>query len=128
MKIDHLLWSLGYCKHKSLVKQWLKVNNVTARYFNPNKILNPAEDVVPSNILINGNPLPYIPPVTIIMNKPSDYVCSRERDVKDAKIVFDLLPIELSHNLNEPLSVAGRLDKDSTGLILLTQDGEYSKF
>src|SRR3990167_9874353 len=56
---------------------------------------------------------------TIILNKPVGYVCSR--DGQGSKTIYDLLPAEL-HNLKP----VGRLDKDSSGLLLLTNDGELA--
>lgn len=54
--------------------------------------------------------------MTIILNKPPGYVCSREG--QGSQTVYELLPPEL-----HVLKTVGRLDKDSSGLILLTNDG-----
>lgn len=56
---------------------------------------------------------------TIMLNKPVGYVCSRTG--QGSKTVYELLPREL-HNLKP----VGRLDKDSTGLLLMTNDGELA--
>ena len=56
----------------------------------------------------------------IAMNKPVGYVCSRKRQ-GDAPTIFELLPEEL-----RDLKTVGRLDKDSSGLILLTNDGDFA--
>lgn len=53
-------------------------------------------------------------------NKPIGYVCSR-RAQGDAKTIYELLPKKY-HNLKS----VGRLDKDSSGLILLTNDGDFA--
>lgn len=53
---------------------------------------------------------------TILLNKPVGYVVSREG--QGSKTIYDLLPVELHH-----LKPIGRLDKDSSGLLLLTSDG-----
>jgi len=53
---------------------------------------------------------------TILLNKPVGYVVSR--DGQGSKTIYDLLPAELHH-----LKPVGRLDKDSSGLLLLTDDG-----
>ncbi len=58
-------------------------------------------------------------PQTIVLNKPVGYVCSRAG--QGSKTVYDLLPQEL-HYLNP----VGRLDKDSSGLLLLTNDGDLA--
>lgn len=56
---------------------------------------------------------------TIVLNKPIGYVCSR--DGQGSKTVYDLLPKEYHH-----LKPVGRLDKDSSGLLLLTNDGDLA--
>ena len=55
-------------------------------------------------------------PLIIILNKPVGYVCSRNG--QGGKTIYDLLPPEL-----RMLKPVGRLDKDSSGLLLLTNDG-----
>jgi 23S rRNA pseudouridine2605 synthase len=56
---------------------------------------------------------------TVMLNKPAGYVCSR--DGQGSRTIYDLLPADLHH-----LKPVGRLDKDSSGLILLTDDGELA--
>jgi len=58
--------------------------------------------------------------VTIIMNKPVGYVVSR--DGQGSQTIYDILP-EQYHTL-KPI---GRLDKDSSGLLLLTNDGQLAQ-
>ncbi|HEY5268601.1 MAG TPA: pseudouridine synthase [Candidatus Saccharimonadales bacterium] len=53
---------------------------------------------------------------TILLNKPVGYVCSR--DGQGSRTIYDLMPSEYKQ-----LKSVGRLDKDSSGLILLTDDG-----
>ncbi len=57
--------------------------------------------------------------LTLIMNKPIGYVCSREG--QGSKTVYELLPGRFSH-----LNCVGRLDKDSSGLLMFTNDGELA--
>ncbi len=54
----------------------------------------------------------------IALNKPTGYVTTRD-DPRGRRTVYDLIPEELHH-----LFHVGRLDRDSTGIILLTNDGE----
>lgn len=56
---------------------------------------------------------------TVILNKPVGYVVSR--DGQGSRTIYELLPPELHH-----LKPVGRLDKDSSGLLLLTNDGELA--
>jgi len=57
--------------------------------------------------------------VTILLNKPVGYVCSRNG--QGSKTIYDLIPDELHH-----LKPVGRLDKDSSGLLLMTNDGKLA--
>lgn len=54
------------------------------------------------------------------MNKPVGYVCSRRAQGR-APTIYDLLPSKL-----RTLKTVGRLDKDSSGLVLLTNDGDFA--
>ena len=57
--------------------------------------------------------------ITIVLNKPQGYVCSRNG--QGSKTVFELLPENLVH-----LNYVGRLDKESTGLLVMTNDGQLA--
>ena len=58
--------------------------------------------------------------VYLALNKPSGYVCSRRRQ-GDTPTMYELLPEKY-----QSLKSVGRLDKDSSGLILLTNDGDFA--
>lgn len=58
--------------------------------------------------------------ITIMLNKPVGYVCSRNG--QGGKTIYDLLPPEYKN-----LKPVGRLDKDSSGLLLLTNDGQLAQ-
>ena len=58
--------------------------------------------------------------IYLAMNKPVGYVCSR-RAQGDAPTIYELLPKEY-----QKLKTVGRLDKDSSGVILLTNDGDFA--
>jgi len=65
---------------------------------------------------------PITPPVnslTIALNKPVGFVCSR--DGQGSQTIYDLLPSNMHH-----LKPVGRLDKDSSGLLLMTTDGQLA--
>lgn len=72
------------------------------------------------NVILDGKALDAPEsPQTIMLNKPAGYVCSR--DGQGSKTIYDLLPHELHR-----LKPVGRLDKDSSGLLLLTNDGKLA--
>ena len=56
----------------------------------------------------------------VILNKPVGYLCSR-RSQGGVPTIFDLLPEQY-----RPLKPVGRLDKDSSGILLLTNDGDFA--
>lgn len=72
-------------------------------------------------ITVDGKPIENTQQHTyILLNKPIGYVCSRRKQ-GDNETIYTLLPPELHH-----LKLVGRLDKDSSGLILLTNDGDFA--
>lgn len=79
--------------------------------------IDPEKD----EITVNGKPVRYSAFVYIMLYKPSG-VLTATRDSR-AETVLDLLPPELKRR---DLFPAGRLDKDTTGLLVLTNDGEYA--
>ena len=80
-----------------------------------------AGPVQQPKIRYNGKPVPFDVSYTYLaLNKPIGYVCSRRAQGK-APTIYDLLPKKY-HNLK----TVGRLDKDSSGLILLTNDGNFA--
>lgn len=72
-------------------------------------------------IALDGCSIAYQRYFYIMLHKPSGYVCAN-RDSK-SKTVFDLLPAEYQ---KKDLFVCGRLDKDTTGLVLITNNGELA--
>lgn len=74
--------------------------------------INDKVSVNGKKITNSGNPT-----ITIKLNKPAGYVCSR--DGQGSPTIYELLPKELQH-----LNYAGRLDKDSSGLLVMTNDGD----
>ena len=84
---------------------------------------NPATIVKPSDrITLNGKEIESAPELVYIMlNKPRGYVCTNE-DIHAKKKAVDL--IRLRNEVR--LFSAGRLDKDSEGLIIFTNDGKFA--
>jgi 16S rRNA pseudouridine516 synthase len=76
--------------------------------------------VVPhENIRVDDEPLDPPPGLVLMLNKPPGVTCSRK---DPGRVVYDLLPPRF--NVRTPaLSSVGRLDRDTTGLLLFTDDG-----
>lgn len=72
-------------------------------------------------VTLDGIPLEPIPHSYALLYKPVGYITSRHRQGKTPTI-YELLPQEIHH-----LKPVGRLDKDSCGLLLLTNDGELTQ-
>ena len=72
-------------------------------------------------ITLDGAALSYRRFVYYMMNKPAGVVCATED--KSERTVLDILPPALRRSGIFP---AGRLDKDTTGLLILTDDGDYA--
>ena len=60
--------------------------------------------------------------MSIAINKPKGYTCSNHDEFAD-RLIFELLPHQASTN---PSFCAGRLDVDSEGLVILTNDGSLA--
>ncbi len=85
------------------------------------KAIDRKVDPDKDEITLDGKPVSYREYLYIMMNKPAGYV-SATRD-RDEKTVLELLPEEYRRSSVAP---AGRLDKDTTGLLILTDDGAFA--
>lgn len=116
MKLVKHLANLGYGSRKEV--QWL---------FREGRITNAAGEVLYADdpldhddVRVDGQPLDPAPGLLLVLHKPTGYTCS----TRDAgRLVYDLLPPRF--RLRQPvLSNVGRLDRDTSGLLLLTDDGQ----
>jgi len=116
MKLVKLLANLGYGSRKE-VERLIKSGAVTDAEGN---VLDERKLPPHDQIRFKGEPLDQLSPLTIVLNKPDGYTCSTE---DPDSTVYDLLPPRFQHR-NPGLSSVGRLDKDTTGLLLMTDDGQ----
>ena len=119
MRLDKLLANMGFGSRKD-VKALLKQKRVTVNgeiETRHNRHVEPNED----QIFVDDQEVVYRPYIYLMMNKPQGYVSATE-DMKD-KTVIDLLTDEYRHF--QPFPV-GRLDKDTEGLLLITNDGKLA--
>jgi 16S rRNA pseudouridine516 synthase len=118
MKLVKLLANLGYGSRKE-VSMMLKNGWVTRA---DGSELGVDADVEPcdcADILVDDESLDPAPGLTLMLNKPLGYTCS----TKDSgQVVYDLLPPRFRGRA-PMLSPVGRLDKDTSGLLLMTDDG-----
>ena len=97
-----------------VMRKAITVNGATARSVDMK--VNETDDT----ICINGTRVLYRKFIYLMLNKPQGYLSATEDD-RDP-VVVDLLPEELKHFAPFPV---GRLDKDTEGLLLLTNDGQF---
>lgn len=116
MKLVKLLANLGYGSRKE-VQRLIRCGVVTD---DVGRVLGENEVPPHEQIRFRGEKLDPPAPLVIILNKPDGYTCSTE-DPGDT--IYDLLPPRFACR-NPGLNPAGRLDKDTTGLLLLTDDGK----
>jgi 16S rRNA pseudouridine516 synthase len=115
MKLLKLVANLGYGSRKE-VTAMVRDGRIT----DPDgEILYTDDDVPHERIRVDGEPLDPAPGLTLMLHKPAGYTCS----MKDpGQIVYDLFPPRF--RLRSPtLATVGRLDRETTGLLLMTDDG-----
>ena len=80
-----------------------------------------AEPNPRDHVKVNGKLVHVAPPLTIMLHKPAGFVSTR-RDPRARDTIFDLLPAKFSRLFN-----IGRLDAQTEGLLLLTNDGDLAQ-
>lgn len=112
-RLDQLLANLGYCS-RSEARDWVKAGAVTVRG-------EEAEDfgarVNAADVCVDGEPLDHPDGVLLLVHKPLGLVCSH--DAREGPNIYSLLP-DRWRRRNPQITSVGRLDKDTSGLILLT--------
>ncbi|MFH1567596.1 MAG: pseudouridine synthase, partial [Gemmatimonadota bacterium] len=116
MKLVKLLANLGYGSRRE-VRRLIRSGAVTDE---AGRVLGEGEGPSHDRIRVRGQALDPPFPLVLILNKPDGYTCSAE---DPGRTVYDLLPPRFACR-NPSLNPVGRLDKDTTGLLLLTDDGK----
>ena len=80
----------------------------------------PPEQVDPEAVTLDGEALDAPLGLFVALHKPVGYVCSHED--RDGRRVFELLARTVAANATPGRPRSGRLDKDSSGLLLVTDD------
>jgi 16S rRNA pseudouridine516 synthase len=112
-RIDKLLANLGYCSRREAAA-YIEKHSLT---IDGKRVGDGACKVNPHNVLIDMVALDYPDGLLLLLNKPAGYVCSH--DASEGPLVYDLLPIQWMRRNPVPATV-GRLDKDTTGVIVIT--------
>ena len=112
-RLDQLLASLGYCSRRD-ARRWIADHAVT---INGRAADDPAEKVEANAVQVGGAALDHPGGLLLLMHKPLGVVCSH--DTAEGQRVYDLLP-ERWLRRNPQVTSIGRLDKETSGLLLLT--------
>jgi len=119
-RVDKLLSSMGYGSRNEIARlakaggitlDAVKLADVSARI--------PGTPDLPTRMTINGEALDPLAGLVILLNKPLGMTCSHK---ENGPLVHDILPARWIRR-DPPISTIGRLDKQTSGLLLLTDDG-----
>ena len=117
MRLNRFLASAGLGSRRSC-EELIRTGQVTI-----NGVLceNLATTVEPSDVVkVGQRVLHSAAPMTLLLHKPPGYLCTAS-DTHERQTIFDLLPPNFPR-----LFHVGRLDRDSEGLLILTNDGDLS--
>lgn len=115
-RLDQLLSSLGYCSRReaaALVK--------SGRVKQGDTVLSKADQKVdPQTLTVDGQPLEAPDGLLALLHKPAGYVCTHSDG--EGPTIYELLPEQWLRR-NPAVTSVGRLDKDTSGLLLVTDIG-----
>ena len=115
MKLLRLIANLGYGSRKQVAAMFREglITDLDGEVLY-------ADDVIDaSKVLVEDEPLDPPPGILLMLHKPVGYTCSHK---DQGRLIYDLLPPRY-HVRKPALSSVGRLDRDTSGLLLLTDDG-----
>ena len=122
MRLDRFLGNLGYGSRKEM-RGLVDAGGVVldGRILTDSGARIAVEADLPQRMTVMGRPVDPPFPLIVMMHKPLGVVCSHK---EAGRRIYDLLPSRW--RVREPsLSSVGRLDKDTSGLLLITDDGDF---
>ncbi len=118
MKLLKYIANLGYGSRRE-VRYMFSAGRITRR---DGTRLDEDSVFTHDDVLVDGAPLDPPLGTVLLLHKPVDYVCST-RD--SSRVVYDLLPPRFGHR-SPSMAPIGRLDRDTSGLLLMTDDGQIN--
>lgn len=118
MKVIKYLGNLGYGSRRE-VEHLVTRRHVTRR---DGSVVREGEPFEHDDLLVDGRPLDPPPGTLLMLHKPVGYVCST-RDA--SRLIYELLPPRFL-NRSPVMAPVGRLDRDTSGLLLVTDDGQLN--
>ena len=117
IRLDALLSRFGYCT-RSEARAWIKSGRVRV---GEAIAKSHSDKAAPGNVLVDGTPVEHPHGILALLHKPAGCVCSH--DSEEGTTIYDLLPPRWLAR-NPQVTSIGRLDKDVTGVLLVTDDGD----
>lgn len=115
MRLVKLIANLGYGSRKQ-VQQMFREGSITDA---DGEVLYADDKVEHEAIRVDGEPLDPPAGMILMLHKPAGYTCSTK---DQGRLIYDLLPPRFRDRA-PVLSTVGRLDRDTSGMLLLTDDG-----
>lgn len=119
-RLDKLLANLGYGSRKEIAALAragaIRLDGEPVRSADERLAVTPE---LQARLTVQGRPVDPLPGMALMLNKPVGVTCSHK---EAGPLVYDLLPARWRRR-DPALSTVGRLDKDTSGLLLLTDDG-----
>ncbi len=117
-RLEKIMSRLGYGARRD-VPHWIREGWLTV---NGEKPKSASVKVYAGDVELDGEPLDHPFGLTVIYHKPLGTVCSRK---EEGRIIFEDFP-ERWLDRKPPLSSVGRLDKETSGLLIVTDDGQLN--
>lgn len=119
-RLEKIMSRLGYGARKH-VPLWIREGWLTVNGERPKSA---SVKVFAADVQLDGEPLDHPDGLTVIYHKPLQTVCSRK---EEGRIIFADFP-ERWLGRTPAVSSVGRLDKDTSGLLIVTDDGQLNHF
>lgn len=121
MRLDRLLGSLGYGSRRD-IDQLARLGAIT---LDGTDLTDASARIavtpdLPARMTVDGEPVDPPQGLVILLNKPLGMTCSHK---ENGPLVYDVLPTRWRRR-DPAISTVGRLDKETSGLLLLTDDGD----
>ena len=121
LRLDRLLANLGYGSRRE-IQQLVRVGRVEldGKAVSKADMRVAIDQGLPAPLKVDGQPLDPPPGMALMLHKPTGVTCSHK---ETGALVYSLLPSRW--RMREPaISTVGRLDKETSGLLLMTDDGD----
>lgn len=117
LRLDQALSRFGFCGRREAA-YWIKDGRVTVK----GQVMRSADERAdPADLLVDGQTVDFPRGLLVMFHKPVGLVCSHE--AREGERIYDRLPERWMRRNPQPATV-GRLDKDTSGLVFITDSGD----